>query len=257
MTEPDGTPGSASHLIPAQRNTPDVPNVRNFRDAGIAQMCPGRLYRSGSLNRLTEEGAERLRKLEIRTVVDLRSGVESNVWPGMTHGLDIEWISNPALPALDDLKAMGFTDFSGFEGKPWPVDPEALYPFMAVYAAPAIAVLVKHLVVPQALPVVVQCAVGKDRTGIAVAVVQSLLEVSWADVVADFTRSNVELELTAGPTSFLDEAGVTRYSHPVSEGLLASAMDTILSAHGSLPAYLAPHGVTSADLEALRSRMLA
>lgn len=231
--------------------------MRNFRDAGISPLRPGVLYRSGSLNRLTEVGAERLRELGVRTVIDLRSGVESNVWPGQIHGLAIEWVSIPALPDLDALKEMGFTDFSGFDGKPWPVDPAALYPFMAAYAAPAVAALVERLAEPASLPAVVQCAVGKDRTGLAVAVIQLLLGAPWDQVVGDFVRSNVELELTAGPTSFLDEAGGTRYSHPVSEALLASAMDTILTAHGSIPAYLAPHGVTAADLDALRSNLLA
>lgn len=220
-------------------------------------MRPGVLYRSGSLNRLTEVGARRLQELGVRTVIDLRSGIESNVWPGQTYGLDLEWVPIPALPDLDTLKAMGFTDFSGFDGKPWPVDPAALYPFMATYAAPAIAALVKRLADPAALPAVVQCAVGKDRTGLAVALIQSMLGAAWAQVAEDFVRSNVELELTAGPSSFLDEAGVTRYSHPVSEALLASAMDTVLTGFGSLPAYLAPHGVTEADLGALRSNLLA
>lgn len=170
------------------------------------------------------------------------------------HGLDVEWVPIPALPDLDALKALGFTDFSGFDGKPWPVDPAALYPFMATYAAPAIAALVKRLAEPASLPAVVQCAVGKDRTGLAIAVVQSLLGAPWDQVVEDFVQSNVELELTAGPTS---EAGVTRYSHPVSEALLTSAMNTIQTECGSLPAYLAPHGVTTTDLEALRSKLLA
>ncbi|GLX22490.1 phosphotyrosine protein phosphatase [Streptomyces lavendulae subsp. lavendulae] len=231
--------------------------MRNFRDAGISPLRPRVLYRSGSLNRLTDIGAGRLRELGVRTVIDLRSGVESNVWPGQMHGLDVEWVPIPALPDLNALKALGFTDFSGFDGKPWPVDPAALYPFMATYAAPAIAALVKRLAEPASLPTVVQCAVGKDRTGLAIAVLQSLLGAPWDQVVEDFVRSNVELDLTAGPTSFLDEAGVTRYSYPVSEALLISAMNTIQTEFDSIPSYLETHGVTAADLEALRSNLLA
>lgn len=256
MTQPDTKSRSASHTLPAQSTVLDVPNVRNFRDAGIAPLRAGLLYRSGSLNRLTERGAERLRELGIRTVIDLRSGVESNVWPGQIHDLSIEWVPIPALPDVAELKAMGFTDFSGFDGKPWPVKPEDLYPFMAIYAGPAIARMIKRLIEPAALPALVQCAVGKDRTGLAVALVHSLLGVPWAEIVADFERSNVELQLTAGATSFTDEAGVTRQSHPVSERLLASAVGTILSTHGSLAAYLEVHGVTEADLDVLRARLL-
>jgi len=220
-------------------------------------MRPGVIYRSGSLNKLTDVGSRRLGELGVRTVIDLRSGVETYVWPGQMHGLAIEWVALPALPDLEALKAAGVTDFSGFEGKPWPVDPAALYPFMAIYAAPAIATLIKRLTDPRVLPAVVQCAVGKDRTGLVTAVIHSLLGVPWDEIVRDFVRSNVELELTAGPTSFLDEAGDTRYSHPVNEALLTSAMNTIEAEFGSIPAYLEPHGVTAGDLEGLRSNLLA
>lgn len=172
--------------------------MHNFRDVGIFPLRPEALYRSGSLNRLTDVGVGRLRELGVRTVIDLRSGVESNVWPGQMRGLDIEWVPIPALPDLDALKALGF-----------------------------------------------------------IAVLQALLGAPWDQVVEDFVRSNIELELAAGPTSFLDEAGVTRYSYPVSEALLASAMNTIRAECGSIPVCLAPHGVSAASLEALRSNLLA
>ncbi|MFF3359497.1 tyrosine-protein phosphatase [Streptomyces sp. NPDC002917] len=234
----------------------DVPNVRNFRDAGISSLKTGLLFRSGSLNRLTDAGVERIRELGIRTVIDLRSGAENDVWPGRKHGLEVRWIALPALPDRSGLKRMGLSDFSGFDGKDWPVDPGKLYPFMAIYAAPAIARLVKELTRPDVAPVVVQCAVGKDRTGLAMVVIQSLLGVAWPDIVANFVQSNIELALAAGPTSFVDEAGVTRYSHPVSEELLRSAMETITTDHGSLPAYLKTHGVMQEDLTMLRSLLL-
>lgn len=256
MTRPHIAEQSASHLIPAQSHALDVPNVRNFRDAGISPIRSGILYRSGSLNRLTEAGANRLRELGIRTVIDLRSGAENAVWPGRKHGVKVEWISLPALPDRAGLQEMGLKDFSGFDGKAWPIDPAQLYPFMAVYAGPAIGRLVKELIRPGVLPVVVQCAVGKDRTGLAMAVIQSLLGAAQTDVVADFVQSNVELALTAGPTSFTDEAGVTRHSHPVSEALLRSAMETIEAAHGGLTSYLETHGVTSEELAILRSALL-
>ncbi|WP_405749442.1 tyrosine-protein phosphatase [Streptomyces sp. NBC_01411] len=256
MTRPRIEEQSASQLIPAQSHALDVPNVRNFRDAGISVMRSGLLYRSGSLNRLTDVGVERIRELGIRTVIDLRSGAENKVWPGQQHGLEVVWIALPALPDRAGLERMGLSDFSGFDGKEWPVDPERLYPFMAVYAGPAMARLVQELGRPAVAPVVVQCAVGKDRTGLAMAVIQSLLGVAWQDIVSDFVQSNIELALAAGPTSFVDEAGVTRYSHPVSEGLLRSAMDTIGAEHGNLTAYLQAHGATPKDLAALRSLFL-
>uniref|UniRef100_UPI003F492B21 tyrosine-protein phosphatase n=1 Tax=Nonomuraea sp. CA-252377 TaxID=3240003 RepID=UPI003F492B21 len=231
--------------------------MRNFRDAGISALKSGVLFRSGSLNRLSDIGVERLRRLGIRTVIDLRSGAENIVWPGQKHGLEVTWLPLPALPDRAELRRMGLSDFTGFDGKDWPLDPVRLYPFMAVYGAPAIARLIKELGRPDVTPVVVQCAVGKDRTGLAMAIIQTLLGVAWHEVVADFVQSNIELALAAGPVSFIDESGVTRYNHPVSEELLRSAMDTITMEYGSLSACLQAHGVTPQDLDALRSLLVS
>ncbi|WP_432137273.1 tyrosine-protein phosphatase [Streptomyces sp. bgisy154] len=254
MTRPQISEEAASH--PLQSHALDVPNVRNFRDAAILPLRTGQLYRSGSLNRLTEEGAERINQLGIRTVIDLRGNAETAVWPVKGHNEGVEWVSLPALPDRAGLVELGFTDFSGFDGKAWPVDPAQLYPFMAVYAGPAIGHLVHRLIRPGALPAIIQCAVGKDRTGLAVAVIQSLLGAPWPDIVDHFVQSNIELMLTAGPTSFVDEEGVTRYSHPVTEELLGSAMEAINRTHGSLNSYIEDHGVTAADLAALRSLLV-
>ncbi|MFJ8018745.1 tyrosine-protein phosphatase [Streptomyces sp. NPDC096311] len=254
MTRPHISEESASH--PPQSHALDVPNVRNFRDAAISPLRTGKLYRSGSLNRLTEEGAERINQLGIRTIFDLRGNAETAVWPLGSHGAGVERVSLPALPDRTGLVELGFTDFSGFDGKAWPVDPARLYPFMAVYAGPAIGQLVHRLIRPGALPAIIQCAVGKDRTGLAVAVIQSLLGAPWPDIVDHFVQSNTELMLTAGPTPFTDESGVTRYSHPVTEGLLRSAMEAIDHTHGSLTSYIEAHGVTSEDMAALRSLLV-
>ncbi|WP_308437193.1 tyrosine-protein phosphatase [Streptomyces umbrinus] len=251
MTRPKISEESASN--PPMSRALDVPNVRNFRDAAISPLRTGRLYRSGSLNRLTEEGTERISQLGIRTVIDLRGNAETAVWPVSRHNAGVEWVSLPALPDRAGLVELGFTDFSGFDGKAWPVDPAQLYPFMAVYTGPAIGRLVHRLIRPGTLPAIVQCAVGKDRTGLAVAVIQSLLGAPWSDVVDHFVQSNIELTLTAGPTPFTDESGVTRHSHPVTEELLQSAMEAINHTHGSLSSYAEAHGITSEDIAALRS----
>lgn len=216
-------------------------------------MRTGQLYRSGSLNRLTDKGAACIKQLGIRTVIDLRGNAETAVWPIKSNGAKLEWVSLPALPDREGLVKLGFTDFSGFDGKAWPIDPEELYPFMGLYSGPAIGHLVHRLIRPAALPAIIQCAVGKDRTGLAVAVIQSLLGAPWPDIVDHFVQSNIELMLTAGPTPFTDESGVTRYSHPVTEELLRSAMEAINHTHGSLTSYIEAHGVTSKDLAALRS----
>ncbi|MFF2749790.1 tyrosine-protein phosphatase [Kitasatospora sp. NPDC058048] len=218
----------------------DIPGVRNFRDAGgIGALRRGVLYRSGSFHTLTEEGARRLKALGLRTVFDLRSAYELETWPDQRHGLDHETLGLPTLPPHPEDA-----------DRPWPEDQAALYPFMASTAGPSLAAVVRRLAAPDALAAVVHCAVGKDRTGLTIAVLQSLLNASEAEITADFLLSNIGLGLDKGPTPYLDETGTERLSRPVDAELLVSSLAWIHDHHGTIPDYLRHHGTTDAELDA-------
>ncbi|MEU6231453.1 tyrosine-protein phosphatase [Kitasatospora sp. NPDC047058] len=235
---PDREPDQPSAFL-------DIPGVRNFRDAGgVGALRRGVLYRSGSFHTLTPEGAQRLKALGVRVVIDLRSRDELELWPDLRHGLGHEAVHLPTLPAnRQDVD------------RPWPEDQESLYPFMAETAGPSLAAAIRRLGTPGGVPAVVHCAVGKDRTGLTIAVVQSLFGASDADITADFLLSNAGLGLLDGPTPYLDETGTERVSRPISAPLLASALTWIRTHHGSIPAYLHTHGTTEADLTALRTNL--
>ncbi|MFI9366686.1 tyrosine-protein phosphatase [Kitasatospora sp. NPDC053057] len=223
----------------------DIPGVRNFRDAGgIGALRRGVLYRSGSLHTLTEEGARKLKDLGLRTVIDLRSPFELETWPDQRHGLDHESLNLPTLPAD-----------RGNVDRPWPEDQAGLYTFMPETAGPSLSAIIRRLAAPEAVPVVVHCAVGKDRTGLTIAVLQSLLGASDADITADFLLSNRGLGLDNGPTPYVDETGSERLSRPVAAELIASSLGWIRTHHGTVPAYLHAHGLTDADLDALRANL--
>ncbi|GAA2810237.1 tyrosine-protein phosphatase [Kitasatospora paracochleata] len=217
----------------------DIPDVPNFRDAGCGVLPPGRLFRSGSLSLLTESGAQRLKALGVKTVIDLRSAPELASWPDRLDGLDVD---HRHLPLLPDPAASGLS---------WPEDQAALYPFMAEVGGSAVAGAVRALAAGR--PVLVHCAVGKDRTGLTIAVVHALLGLPEEDVVADFLRSNPALGLDRGPIPYIDEHGAERLSRPVAEPHLRSALDRIGEVHGSLDTYLTAHGVTDAELAAVRA----
>ncbi|MFJ9445179.1 tyrosine-protein phosphatase [Kitasatospora sp. NPDC101235] len=223
----------------------DIPGVRNFRDAGgIGALRRGVLYRSGSFHTLTEEGARRLKSLGLRTVIDLRSEFELDVWPDQRYDLDHETLGLPTLPPHP----------KGSD-RPWPEDQAALYPFMASTAGPSLAAVVRRLAAPQSLAAVVHCAVGKDRTGLTIAVLQSLLGASEAEITADFLLSNIGLGLDKGPTPYVDETGTERLSRPVDAELLVSSLAWIHDRHGTIPGYLHHHGATEAEVEAVRANL--
>ncbi|MED7947975.1 tyrosine-protein phosphatase [Streptomyces sp. BE303] len=235
---PDREPDLPSAFI-------DIPGVRNFRDAGgVGSLRRGVLFRSGSFHTLAPEGAQRLKALGLRTVIDLRSPFELDVWPDLRHGLDHETLSLPTLPANRED-----TD------RPWPEGQAELYPFMAATAGPSLVAAIRRLGTPGTLAAVVHCAVGKDRTGLTIAVVQELLGASEAEILADFLRSNTGLGLLDGPTPYIDETGTERISRPISEELLTSSFDWIRAHHGSVTAYLHAHGATDEDLDALRANL--
>ncbi|MFE4971086.1 tyrosine-protein phosphatase [Kitasatospora sp. NPDC056651] len=222
----------------------DIPGVRNFRDAGgVGALRRGVLYRSGSFHTLTEEGARRLKALGLRTVFDLRSPFELDTWPDQRFDLDHETLNLPTLP-----------DNRG-DGRYWPEDQAALYPFMAETAGPSLAAVVRRLAAPRSPAAVVHCAVGKDRTGLTIAVLQSLLDASEAEITADFLLSNLGLGLDKGPVPYIDEAGAERLSRPVGAELLASSLAWIHDRHGTVPGYLRHHGATEAELDAVRANL--
>ncbi|GGQ89579.1 tyrosine-protein phosphatase [Kitasatospora griseola] len=217
----------------------DIPDVLNLRDAGAGVYRPGLLYRSASLNRLTDEGAARLAELGIRTVVDLRSSPELDIWPDRPIGEDVQYLHVPMLPDP------ATTD------RVWPEDQAALYPFMAETGGVAVAAAVRALAT--GAPILVHCAVGKDRTGLTIAVLQTLAGLPAAAVTGDFLRSNVGLGLDNGPVPYLDTAGAERLSRPIEATHLASALARIEELHGTLDNYLLDHGATASDLATLRT----
>ncbi|WP_042431709.1 tyrosine-protein phosphatase [Streptacidiphilus anmyonensis] len=260
-----------------------IPGVRNLRDAGGfpttggARVAEALLYRAGSLHELTTEGAERLAALGLRTIIDLRSAPELEVWPD--HPLDggVRFLHLPTFPPRErptaheardadveardadapDADALDADTRDGRDAEAGEETLEDLYAFMSATAGPAIAAAVSALAVPGALPALIHCAVGKDRTGVTVATLLSALGVSDADILADYHLSNAGLGLDQGPVYYVDEHGTERRSRPVHVGLMSAFLASLRASHGDATRYLLAHGVTEAELSDLRAAFRA
>jgi protein-tyrosine phosphatase len=267
-------PGTGT--VPGADRLMDVPGMRNLRDAGGfatadgSRVALGLLYRSASLGELGPDGAARLAALKLRTVVDLRSAEEIAYWPNQQHGLGFSTALLPTLPTLMDLSANPDTAADEVE-QARPAEPAdaadgadatadsgmtSLYAFMAETAGPPIVACIRRLTDPDALPALIHCAVGKDRTGVTIAVILTALGVDGADIVADYTLSNAGIGLLDGPVYYLDEHGDQRRSHPVHEDLIVLFLERIKARHSTIEAFLQFHGLQPEELARLRQALL-
>ncbi len=248
-----------------------VPGTLNFRDAGGYPTADGgvttwrRLFRSDGLHRLGQGAARQLGALGLRTVLDLRTGAETQIAPS----------------PLDDLAAGGaltmHISLIGDDLDALPADLAEIYDFIVDQRGTAIAAAIRALARTGGLPGLVHCTAGKDRTGIVVAFALAAVGVPDQIIAADYALSSLYLDPQHTPTIGRVQEG-TGLGDRLTAALLASPPDLMLrvlararrhgagqhgagqhgaSQHGgSIAGYLAGHGVTCAELTALRSALV-
>lgn len=75
----------------------DFDGIENFKDLGGIRTQDGReikehmLFRSGALNRATEEDVEKLQKENVKLIIDLRTKKERTMWPDPDTGITTVW----------------------------------------------------------------------------------------------------------------------------------------------------------------------
>lgn len=219
----------------------DLPGSCNLRDFGGYATCDGRrvrvgrLLRSGALSRLTPAAVAALRELGVRAVCDLRRTEERRLHPNPSLGEKcraFEWESSTE---ISPLHQRGFAESATLEVAraamvemytqlPFRLQPRLAGAFAAILHAGEGATLV-------------HCAAGKDRTGVAVALVLSALDVPREDIVADYLYTNDAVDLEALFRSLRTDEGARAASDASAIGTLSPvARRAVLDAH---PDYLA------------------
>lgn len=261
----------------------------NFRDVadGAPAVRPGRLFRSGELSRLDDEGRDTLRELGITDVADLRANREvARRGPGLVpDGVEIHLLPLPDLgdeePTDDD--APHETAFRRlFQGDADQSDEEvneaAIRHMTDEYrqfpTRNGAQRAVQHVfsLLAAGRPVLTHCFAGKDRTGFVIATVLETIGIDRDTIVADYLRSNAavpqlrdhiyemisqrsDVELTPEVVTFT-KARLADGVLGVRPEYLATARQTIDAEFGSLDAYLRNAGVTQADVDRLRNELL-
>ncbi|MFF5205137.1 tyrosine-protein phosphatase [Streptosporangium sp. NPDC000396] len=163
--------------------------LHNFRDVGGYATEDGRevrwrrLYRSGSLHWLADDDLDRFHTLGVRTVIDLRHPEEIERRGRAPHG-----------PRYHNLAV---------EHRLWNVQedyhPDAgvarfladRYHEVAHDGKAELRSALEVIAEADNAPVVIHCAVGKDRTGVLTALILRLLSVAEDDVIADYALTGL------------------------------------------------------------------
>lgn len=229
----------------------------NLRDLGGWPAADGRhirrgqVFRGASLARLTAADRATIGRLGLRSVVDLRSADEQARRPDRLEGLPVMHLSLPleAAPGFDlrPLLASHETQAATFLAAL-----RAAYRAYALDCADRYARLFALLLEPARRPLLFHCTAGKDRTGVAAALLLAALGASSAAIETDYLATNQswrgEPEFTEG---LPPNAWILLKAHP---GLLESTFSAITTAHGSLDAYF--HARLGLSLAGLRNALL-
>ena len=260
----DGT----EQWVPAVERILALDGVLNARDVGGYPAAHGKrvrwrtIYRTGQLTLLTPAASSALRdELGVQAIWDLRSADEVSRFPSpVPDGIAVRnlpigtgnnrWRRLYDLlrnrDRLDEVMATAYTIH-----------------FVDEHAA-AFGHLLNELAVTEGAALI-HCTAGKDRTGLAVAMLLLLLGVPEPVVVADYSLSNrwygPLVDSLAGELWPLKHLGVSRRQlQPfltADPALLRGALRHIDAVYGGLEAYLrGPAGVQPATITALRRRLL-
>jgi protein-tyrosine phosphatase len=263
------SPDAISTDLRRPRVSLELDGAPNFRDIGGYPTTDGRhvraarIYRSNALNNLTPLDQRRVADLHLATVIDLRTVDERHQAPDV-------WIVKPAevvestkqtlAPMLEKI-LVGNPDSATVQLRMSGFYEELPDLYRSEYAA-----FFRSMATGE-LPLLVHCTAGKDRTGVAIALLLQSLGVPRQYVVDDYRLTDRLLppdtlsKQIAGqgaqsPLARLPEDARLMVLR-ADEHYLLAALDSIDTRYGSISSYLSVGlGLPAADAQRLRERLL-
>jgi protein-tyrosine phosphatase len=222
----------------------------NFRDVGGYETDDGgmirwgRLFRSDALHNLRPSATTALRTLGLRTVIDLRSDQERRARPDNLPEGGPEYF---ACPILDQHTIADS-----------PARLEDVYDHIISARGTTVVEAVRILACPGAVPAVVHCAAGKDRTGVVIGLLLSSLGVHHEIVASDFAATSLFLtDEFASVLTADSQAGVDAPLLRAPAELMCQLLARVEADYGGALGYLLAHGITSAEHARLRAHLVA
>lgn len=229
----------------------EVEGVNNVRDVGGMPARGGRirsgvLLRSGQLSGVTTAGAEAIRR-QVAHIVDLRDGEEVAAEPTEIPGPD-----TTHLPLfLGSVRSFFESDTSL----------DDLYLHLLEESGDRLVDAIR--IIAKGDPTLVHCTVGKDRTGVTVALALAAVDADRDAIIADYalTESQLPPERSRNIVAYL------RSQHPEAVHAIALAtqspapvmralLEGVDARWGSAAEYLRDNGMTEAELAALHEALV-
>lgn len=240
----------------------DVKSVWNFRDLGGYETSAGEIirsgmvFRSGDLSRLESGDASTITSIGLRTVLDLRDPVASERRPNRLNDPSVSQLrvdlTTRVLVELRDRMHTGHLSES--ESLAYI---RANTASIAIERAEGMKAVFRCLARSEVYPLLVHCSYGKDRTGIAAALLLFALGVPEETIYADYMLSNDYL--VAFRAARIAEPG-WEHTGPLWEArreYLDGAFSAICDKYGSIESYLQDAiGLTHEMRTELKARLL-
>lgn len=233
-----------------------VQGCYNVRDVGGyatedgAEIRWRTLLRADNLCRLTPDGAVALLGHGVRTIVDLRTPGEAEeaphpFGPKGAHAARVSYWRWPLRDPADYALAQAFLATTSLL---------ETYRLNIDNCGPRLAALARAFANASDGAFLVHCNVGKDRTGLTIALLLALAGVPTETIVADYILSAGYLQplYDARRAAGIDEVQAAWLSKPET---MHALLDHLERAHGGAERYFLAAGLTPEEIERVRARL--
>ena len=233
----------------------------NFRDIGGYPAADGRVirwglyFRAGRQDRMTEQDLSQVKKLGIKTQIDLRRPDEAKEQGrGPLEGLGASYHNIAVIPEGGSDQLSKLVGDTGISGKRYlgylNFGPDSWNRMFTIFADSG-----TH-------PVLVHCTAGKDRTGVTTAFLLSILGVERAIIEADYVLTNrdVPRQVTFVENTIGLPEGMTResltHAAGVPEDAIGDFLDGLDEKYGGALSYLRRIGISDDMQASIREKYL-
>jgi protein-tyrosine phosphatase len=210
---------AAEIVIPLNSRILNLEGGCNFRDLGGyrtrdgRQVKWGKVFRTGVLSYFTPNDHDQLTRLGVRAICDLRRADEREreptQWPD-ANTRHLNWDDGAAPPTIRTIAVNHPFTAQGMHAAMI-----ELYRTLPAWMAPRLRDMFARIADGD-VPILVHCAAGKDRTGIAVALLLSILDVPPETIMQDYLLTNDAVDMQQFILSRHEaQLGVAVTKHPL------------------------------------------